>query len=203
MSGTRWHIPAIIVRETPRTHYVLTSACGKSGPMKVRDDLGHFPVDLFTPTQAQPTSLVCPECEVAWDKAEDEGRLLTVFVHNGKRAWSAKGAPVFLEPPTRHQQCWSCAGRREVPHQHDPSAGRGGRRGGGAGPARSLPRRRAAQGRPVRPRGDRRRGAGGGSGVKDPWSREEASRRAAAWALAERDDDGSSADAVVSRAEVE
>lgn len=110
MGVTRWHIPAI---RRPAAlvgnQFVMVTACGKRGPLKPREDLGAFPVDLFDAQErAHFDALICPECLVAWDRAEEEGRLLHVWAMNMKREWHAHGAPLVITPPSRVVSCPRC-----------------------------------------------------------------------------------------------
>lgn len=112
---TRWHLPA--VRPSLESWATLVTACGRRGPIFVRDDVGRYPTQLLlSPQQAEAEGLVCPECNVAWDAAEEAGALQVVWTNNGKRQWAAGGAVVFAERPVPH----SCRNCRSVGYSFKP-----------------------------------------------------------------------------------
>ena len=98
--GTRWHLPGVFVTPAGRPHSTMVTACGKRGPIRPRDDLGALPVQAVAfDFMADEDLLVCSACSVAWDEAEQAGKLLVLWVQNLKRAWRSGGAPLFIAPP--------------------------------------------------------------------------------------------------------
>lgn len=105
------HLPGVIRRPGlgEPTHFTLVTACGKRGPIKLRES-GAPPQDLF-PEATDWERGVCPDCLVRWDEAEETGSLQVVWTMNGKTEWLAGGAVVFVEPP----MCPKCRARHSQP----------------------------------------------------------------------------------------
>lgn len=142
MTGTRWHLPAVDMRmqyshltvEQMRSvteqlssgsisvvapanvTQTMVTACGKRGPIRSRDTIGVLPVQVSMPIYDE-APLVCGECQVLWDKAEEDGALLTRWVSDFSREWRGPGAVLFRERPTRQpcRQCRGDTGRDYVP----------------------------------------------------------------------------------------
>ena len=75
------HRPAILGPDGER----LTTACGRRGA------IGRVEASLL------PLSMECPACAVAWDEAEQEGRVVVRRVVNARRSW--RGAGAFVVDP--------------------------------------------------------------------------------------------------------
>lgn len=94
------HLPAMVSTGYPG-QYRLVSACGRRGRI--------LPREGSTPLQgtwlAHEHVRQCELCEVAWDAAEEEGRVRQMFTSSGERRWDGPGAVIFeVEPayrPTR------------------------------------------------------------------------------------------------------
>jgi len=90
-------------------HATMVTACGRRGPMRPREDLGRWPANfILTGLDADP--LICADCLVLWDAAEEKGRLLVRWVSTYARQWAAAGAVLFLEAPSH--VCAKCRERR-------------------------------------------------------------------------------------------
>lgn len=118
---TRWHLPSALDLGR-RLGGVMTTACGKRGPIRPREDLGVLPVQTHLHVFDE-APLVCEDCLVAWDAAEESGRLRVYWLQNDKREWRSHGAPLFLEQPTRWGVCSTCHGRHARPLQENEWTG--------------------------------------------------------------------------------
>lgn len=89
---TLWHLPAVI----RNGGNALTTACGKRGPIRVREDIGTYPISTSQPflLAVEPERFECEKCAVAWDEAEQNGRIEPRYIHNGHRQWRGPGAYV-------------------------------------------------------------------------------------------------------------
>lgn len=99
---TTIHLPGILRphRHGDASAFTLVTACGRRGPIKVRESAAP-PPDLLSKisTDTQWERGVCPDCLVRWDAAEEGGHLEIVWALNGKSAWHAGGAVVWTDPP--------------------------------------------------------------------------------------------------------
>lgn len=103
-NGTRWHLPAVTGRVGA---LLMVTACGRRGPIRPRDDLGALPVTLPLGLFDE-APLVCDECRVAWDQAEELGELVTMWTSNTKREWRAHGAPLGERQWLMGGRCEKC-----------------------------------------------------------------------------------------------
>ena len=85
----------------------MVTACGKRGPIRPREDLGALPVSLSLGLFDE-DPLVCADCLVAWDAAEERGHLAAMWIANEKREWRAHGAPLAERPWLRGGRCEKC-----------------------------------------------------------------------------------------------
>lgn len=92
------HLPGVIRRPgIGEPHFTLVTACGKRGPIKLRESAAP-PQDLF-PEATDWERGVCPDCLVRWDEAEGAGSLQIVWALNGRTQWQVGGAVVWSEAP--------------------------------------------------------------------------------------------------------